>query len=71
MNTDRGTTFYVITKPKEEDENESNDQQQTNGEILALDEIIANTKPQIVSEVESQPYLFNAFMGSNQYVLRK
>ena len=67
MNTNRGTVFYVLTKHQEEEENENDDGQQVNAEILALDELIPNTKPLFLTEAETQPYLIDAFMSSDLF----
>ena len=67
MNTNRGTIFYVLTKHKEDEESENGDGQQANAEILALDELIPNTKPQFLTEVETQPYLIDAYLSSDLF----
>ena len=64
LNTDRGTKFYVITKVKEEDSSKKEENKDEN-DILALDEVIPNTK--FILEAKNYPYLIDSIISINLF----
>lgn len=89
LNTDRGTRFYVVTKVKVENgentqrsiqsqqqqqqqqqpdsEDANNDDGQSNADLLSMDEVIPNTKPAFLTELQEQSYLADGFIGLDVY----
>lgn len=68
LNSQRGTIFYVMTKPKLDDEDDLLIQGQLqNNELLSLDELIPNTKTEFLKEIKSMPFLEHSFIPIELY----
>jgi hypothetical protein len=72
LNTDRGTKFYVSmrsplennSKNSERQKNESNQtNDDENDDLFTYDELIPNTKKELLSEIDSKQYLKHTFIG--------